>query len=59
MPGGVVGLRHWTIELGDADALDAVRERLAAAGAGYEERDGGLLVRDPWGIAVLITGAPA
>jgi hypothetical protein len=36
-----------------------VRERLDAAGVDYEERDGGLLVRDPWGIAVLITGAPA
>jgi catechol 2,3-dioxygenase len=59
VPEGVVGLRHWTIELGDADALTAMRDRLIAAGVDYEERDGGLLVRDPWGIAVLITGAPA
>jgi catechol 2,3-dioxygenase len=58
-PEDAVGLHHWTVELADADALAAVRERLDAAGVDYEERDGGLLVRDPWGIAVLITGAPA
>src|SRR4051794_18131631 len=56
VPDGVVGLRHWTVELGDGGALAAVRDRLAAAGIDYEERDGGLLVSDPWGIVVLITG---
>jgi catechol 2,3-dioxygenase len=57
VPEGVVGLRRWTIELGDPAALTALGERLADAGVDYEERDGGLLVRDPWGVAVLITGA--
>jgi hypothetical protein len=30
-----------------------VRERVRAAGVAAEEREGGLLVRDPWRIAVL------
>jgi catechol 2,3-dioxygenase len=51
-PDDAVGLRHWTIVLDD---VAPVRERLDAAGVDYEERDGGLLVRDPWGIAVLIS----
>ena len=54
-PEDAVGLHHWTVELADADALAAVRERLDAAGVDYEERDGGLLVRDPWGITVAIS----
>jgi catechol 2,3-dioxygenase len=59
VPEDVVGLRRWTVELGDTEALAAIRDRLSAAGVDYEDRDGGLLVRDPWDIAVLITGAPA
>jgi catechol 2,3-dioxygenase len=54
-PAGTVGLRHWTVQLpGQAD-LDAVRERVAAAGVPAEERPGGLLVRDPAGNALLLT----
>ncbi len=52
-PEGAVGLRHWTVRLGLAD-LDAVRQRLADAGVGVEERDGGGLVRDPWDNALLL-----
>jgi catechol 2,3-dioxygenase len=52
-PQGVVGLRHWTIVLPAADAA-ALRERVIAAGAPYEERPEGLLVRDPWNIALLV-----
>jgi catechol 2,3-dioxygenase len=52
-PDGVVGLRHWTIVLPAADAA-ALRERVIAAGAPYEERPEGLLVRDPWNIALLV-----
>jgi catechol 2,3-dioxygenase len=52
VPAGVVGLRHWTIVLPAADAA-ALRERVIAAGAPYEERPEGLLVRDPWNIPVL------
>src|SRR5215218_1821753 len=53
-PAGAVGLRHWTIVLPQAD-LAALRERVTAAGASHEERPDGLLVRDPWGIALLAT----
>jgi catechol 2,3-dioxygenase len=53
-PDGAVGLRHWTIALDDPGELDAVRERVAAAGAEVEERPGGFLTRDPWRNAVLI-----
>jgi extradiol dioxygenase family protein len=46
-------LRHWTIVLPAADAA-ALRERVIAAGAPYEERPEGLLVRDPWDIPLLV-----
>jgi catechol 2,3-dioxygenase len=52
-PRGTVGLRHWTIVLPAAGAA-AVRERVLAAGAPFEERPEGLLVRDPWDIALLV-----
>jgi catechol 2,3-dioxygenase len=54
-PDGVVGLRHWTIFLDDAEDVAAVRERVEAAGADVEERPGGFLARDPWRNAVEIT----
>ena len=53
VPPGTVGLRHWTIVLPAAGAA-ALRERVIAAGAPYEERPEGLLVRDPWNIALLV-----
>jgi catechol 2,3-dioxygenase len=53
-PDGAVGLRHWTIVPGDADAVAAVRDRVREAGADVEELDGGFLTRDPWRNAVLI-----
>ncbi len=52
-PPGTVGLRHWTIVLPAAGAA-ALRERVLAAGAPFEERPEGLLVRDPWDIPLLI-----
>ena len=51
-PDGVVGLRHWTIVLPDAD-LAAVRDRVSASGAEVEERPNGFLTRDPYRDAVL------
>jgi catechol 2,3-dioxygenase len=48
-----VGLRHWTVVLEDPAQVEAVGGRARAAGMATEERDGGFLVRDPWGIAVL------
>jgi catechol 2,3-dioxygenase len=53
VPEGRVGLRHWTVVLEDAEDVAAVGERVRAAGVATEERDGGILARDPWGIAVL------
>jgi catechol 2,3-dioxygenase len=53
VPAGVVGLRHWTIVLPGGGAA-ALRERVIAAGAPYEETPEGLLVRDPWDIPVLV-----
>jgi catechol 2,3-dioxygenase len=50
-----VGLRHWTIVLDDDAQVGSVRERVAAAGIAIEDRDGGFLVRDPWGIPLLVT----
>src|SRR3954451_2261624 len=46
-PPDAVGLRRWTVFLDD-DSLAGLRERIAAAGIQSEERDGGLLARDPW-----------
>jgi catechol 2,3-dioxygenase len=52
-PEGSVGLRHWTVVLDTSEQVEAVRERVQAAGIETEEReDGGFLVRDPWGIAL-------
>jgi catechol 2,3-dioxygenase len=53
VPAGSIGLRHWTIVL-PADAAAALRERVIAAGAPYEDRPEGLLVHDPWDIALLV-----
>jgi catechol 2,3-dioxygenase len=53
-PDGVVGLRHWTIRLDDAEDVAAVRERVEATGAEVEDRPGGFLTRDPWRNAVEI-----
>jgi catechol 2,3-dioxygenase len=47
-PADAVGLRYWTVLVG-AD-FEALRGRLES----YEERDGGLLVRDPSGNAILL-----
>ena len=53
-PDGVVGLRHWTIFLDDAEDVAAVRGRVEATGAEVDERPGGFLARDPWRNAVAI-----
>jgi catechol 2,3-dioxygenase len=51
---GVTGLRYWTLQTTDAAELDALATRLAAQDARIEAYDGGLLARDPAGIAVAI-----
>jgi len=50
-----VGLRHWTLRLADAKELASARERLVAIGASVEERDDGVLARDPSNIALRLT----
>lgn len=58
-PADAVGLRHWTIVLpGEAD-LAAAGERLVRAGVEAEANDHGLLLRDPWEIAVQLVVAQA
>ncbi len=52
-PEDAVGLLHWTMLLDGAD-LEAVRQRLADAGIGVEDRGGGGLVRDPWDNVLLL-----
>jgi catechol 2,3-dioxygenase len=52
-PPDAVGLRHWTVLLEDQSEVDEIRERALAAGIDHEQRDGGLLLRDPWDNAVL------
>jgi catechol 2,3-dioxygenase len=53
-PEGAIGLRQWTLELDGDGELAAARARLEAVGAPLEARNGGLLARDPSGIAVLL-----
>jgi catechol 2,3-dioxygenase len=57
VPADAVGLRHWTLVVANADELAAVRNRLQAIGAPVEERDGGVLARDPSGTAVRVVVA--
>src|SRR5215217_1867885 len=58
VPEGRVGLRHWTVVLDEPEEVEAVRERVRAAGIATEDREGGgFLVRDPWRIAVLFVPA--
>src|SRR5437763_4579412 len=52
-PADAVGLRRWTLVLAADAELAALRERMARLGVEVEERDAGLLARDPSGIAVL------
>jgi catechol 2,3-dioxygenase len=58
-PEGAVGLRHWTLVVAGDGELAAVRARLAAVGAPVEDHDGGLLSRDPSGIAVHVIAYPS
>ena len=52
-PEGVVGLRHFTVVLGDEAELAALRARAAQAGVPVEDTPEGPLMRDPSGNALL------
>ena len=54
-PLDALGLRRWTILLPQADDVAGARGRLDTAGVETEDADGGFLLRDPWGIAALVT----
>jgi catechol 2,3-dioxygenase len=54
VPAHAVGLRRWTLVVANPDELAAVRARLQAIGAPVEEREDGVLARDPSGTAVLV-----
>lgn len=58
-PDGTAGLRHWVIVLERPEEVEDVRERVRAAGLAAEERDGGFLVRDPWGTALVVSTTSA
>ena len=54
-PPGAIGLRHFAVTLPSEAARAAVADRVRAAGIPLETPDGGLLVRDPAGNAILLT----
>jgi catechol 2,3-dioxygenase len=55
VPEGRVGLRHWTVVLDHPEEIEAVRERVRAAGIAVKDEGEGFLVRDPWDIATVFT----
>ncbi|HXV57989.1 MAG TPA: VOC family protein [Gaiellaceae bacterium] len=56
-PSGSAALRLATVLLPDADERDRAAARVADAGGEPEEAGGGVLVRDPSGIALLLAAA--
>lgn len=56
-PAGTATLRHATIILPDESERDRVAAAVADAGQEPEQRDGGVLVRDPSGNALLLAAA--
>jgi catechol 2,3-dioxygenase len=56
---GAVGLRSFTVELPNQPELDAVLARVRAAGIGTTDVPDGVLVRDPFGTALVLTAASA
>ena len=55
---GSIGLRSFEVELPTRAELDAVLDRVQAAGVPDRAADGGALVRDPSGNGVLLRAAP-
>jgi catechol 2,3-dioxygenase len=56
-PPGAIGLKHFVVQLPTVDALQAVGDRVRAAGITPEAVDGGLLIHDPTKNALLLTVA--
>ena len=53
-PANSVGLEEWSIVVPDAEALNAVADRLTNAGAAIEHGDDFVLFADPWGTRARI-----
>lgn len=58
-PADMVGLRFYTIDLPDTEALAAVVARLDAAGTPLVRQDGAVALRDPDGIGLLLRAGAA
>jgi catechol 2,3-dioxygenase len=56
-PVDTIGLRHWSIVLPRGEGLPELRDRAGQAGVAVDERDGALVLRDPWGIELHVRGA--
>lgn len=56
-PAGIASLRHATIVLPSEADRDRVAARVADAGGEPQARDGGVFVRDPSGIALLLAAS--
>jgi catechol 2,3-dioxygenase len=54
---GSIGLRRFEVRLPDQEVFELELERIQAAGVSIERADGGALVRDPSGNAVLLRAA--
>ncbi|MGZ4249184.1 MAG: VOC family protein [Solirubrobacteraceae bacterium] len=52
---GAIGLRHYQVQLPDAEELAALLGRVRAAGIELADVPGGALVRDPSGNGILLT----
>lgn len=57
-PPGAIGLKHFVVQLPDAEALAAVVGRVRAAGIVPEPVEGGLLIHDPAKNAILLLATP-
>jgi catechol 2,3-dioxygenase len=55
LPPNTAGLRKWTVLLSSRDEVAAVGARAEAAGLDVHSHEGGFLVRDPWGTAVVFS----
>jgi catechol 2,3-dioxygenase len=53
-PAHTAGLRAWIAVLPARADVDAVRARAERAGHAVEPREGGFLIRDPWGTALVV-----
>jgi catechol 2,3-dioxygenase len=52
---GMTGLSDYTLRFNDRDALDKAVEELDALEIRSEKRDGGVSLKDPWGIGLTLT----